>query len=715
MPRTRTVVILSLFFAAAFFAEYLPTFRRVFIPFDLESFHYPLVDYAFQAIRAGRFPLWDPTIYCGLSFVGNPQAGLFYPPTWLMFVVSLGRPKLPYQALEDLALAHVWLAFLLCYLWLFRTRKLHWLASILGAGVFAFSGYAMLQLQHLGQLCGYAWMPLGFAAIDRASELRPIGWRPLWKLTLAFAMCVLAGYPPAWVVFAVCMVAYGGARRHGHKTAGLVVAALAASGLIAALQLLPAWEASRGKAFDQKYASVSGIRSPDFYISYFVPNYFNFGLDVDVNTNPRREYLYLGAAGLAGLALLASRRRFQGAGPSMAVLLSSLAFLTNPFGLVGSAVERSRFLSQVFTDWYFLAGVAAALAPLAALGLDAGLKRVGRRPPVWLAAAVMVLAFAWSIRLLAAWIPGGSGLSIGWWSALDTLTAIVLFRALIAIFASSGGQVRASAGISLIVLAAVEYKVFGTSKRFNAARGSMPISATLSPSIPGMSSENYQSLRRRPESRVALDFTGLLPAALRHAGLTTPQGFDPLLPAQYHALIDPIWPFRTNREFDITPENEPALRLFGVGAFITAEKAPLYSRLTANPHFRLLPPGDSHYHVFEFLDAQPAFGWEQPGPDRTAALAAWEPERRSFQVRSGAGGAFRLTEQFFPGWTATIDGAPTAIERCHEAFQCVILPDGEHRVEFRYRSRTLLIGSAISLLSALLIGAAVKKQAALTT
>jgi uncharacterized membrane protein YfhO len=90
-------------------------------------------------------------------------------------------------------------------------------------------------------------------------------------------------------------------------------------------------------------------------------------------------------------------------------------------------------------------------------------------------------------------------------------------------------------------------------------------------------------------------------------------------------------------------------------------------------------------------------------------VAAWQPERRSFRVRSDAGGAFRLTEQFYPGWTATIDGALTSIARCHEAFQCVIMPAGEHRVEFRYRSRTLLIGLAISLLSALVIAAAVRK------
>src|SRR6266849_5328998 len=180
--RTRYVAVLSLLFTAAFFVEYTPLWRRVDIPYDLHEFHYPLADYAFQAIRQGRFPQWDPTIYCGLSFAGNVQAGLFYPPTWLMFAVafSLGHLKLSYQALEDLQLAHVWLAFLLCCLWLYQRRKLHWLASVLGSGIFAFSGYMLLQLQQLGLIGGYAWIPLGFYAIDEADELAR--WQPLWKL-----------------------------------------------------------------------------------------------------------------------------------------------------------------------------------------------------------------------------------------------------------------------------------------------------------------------------------------------------------------------------------------------------------------------------------------------------------------------------------------------------------------------------------------------------
>src|SRR6202030_1829788 len=77
--RLRAVAALSFIFTYLFFLDYLPPFRRVHIPYDLQGFHYPLADYAFQALRHGRFPEWDPTIYCGLSFVGNVSAALFYP------------------------------------------------------------------------------------------------------------------------------------------------------------------------------------------------------------------------------------------------------------------------------------------------------------------------------------------------------------------------------------------------------------------------------------------------------------------------------------------------------------------------------------------------------------------------------------------------------------------------------------------------------------
>jgi len=146
----------------------LSPLRRVHIPFDLLSYHYPLVDYAFLSLKAGRFPEWDWTIYCGQTFVGNIQAALFYPPTWLLFAVNIARPHVSYQSLQVFVLAHVWLAFVLCYVWL-TGRQLKPLASVLGAGIYAYSGYMLLQLQHPGLVAGYPWFPLGFWGIDEAA------------------------------------------------------------------------------------------------------------------------------------------------------------------------------------------------------------------------------------------------------------------------------------------------------------------------------------------------------------------------------------------------------------------------------------------------------------------------------------------------------------------------------------------------------------------
>ena len=83
---------------------------------------------------------------------------------------------------------------------------------------------------------------------------------------------------------------------------------------------------------------------------------------------------------------------------------------------------------------------------------------------------------------------------------------------------------------------------------------------------------------------------------------------------------------------------------------------------------------------------------------------AWEPEDRTFQVRTASGGKLALHEQFFPGWTATIDGKSAAVEPWTGAFQAVAVPAGEHTVEFRYRSRLLGLGGGISLLALIGLG-----------
>ncbi|MBZ5632920.1 MAG: hypothetical protein LAO55_07295 [Acidobacteriia bacterium] len=691
MHSRKAIVLVSLLFTYLFFFEYIPPVRWVHIPYDLEGFHYPLADYAFQRLRQGHFPLWDTTIYCGMSFVGNIQAALLYPPTWLMFLFNLGRERLSYQSMQDLLLAHVWLGFLLCYLWL-RGKRLGELPCVLGAGAFAFSGYMCEQLQHFGLVAGYTWIPLALWGVDQAVERR--SWRPMWKVAAASALCFLAGYPPTWMVFAVAVGVYSLAGAWRWKTALGTIAALVFSLLLCTVQILPTWE-TMGLREPEMHYGLGAIKW-DLVLSYVLPNSFDFGLSVPVDTNPLKEYFYLGVPALMVLPFLILRRRFRDLAPSLAVLAASLVMAGNPFNVVWSVIRHSDLLADIIRDWYFLAGVTVAFAPLTAYGLDHFLARKSRRLPWWLAPVSVAVMAMWAGYELFRWKT--QSFSAGWRSGRDLLVTLAIFGAGMYAVRAVEGRQRIWMAAALVLFVGVDYKAFGTSKRFNAAPGDAQ--RWSSTSYAGMPDDTYQQLRASTDYRIVVDTdTGPLPNGLRHVGLVTPQGFDPFLATPFRKMVETYARFTTDRLFAVDPENYIALRLFGVRYVISSEYSKAYPKLKDNSHYRLLGSLPSFYKVYEYLDARPPFSWEGGSAGDRVERRAWEPESRVFEVHSATGGLLALHEQFFPGWTAHVDGRSEAVKPWTGAFQAVVVPPGEHTVEFRFRSRLLGLGGAISLVA----------------
>jgi hypothetical protein len=77
-----------------------------------------------------------------------------------------------------------------------------------------------------------------------------------------------------------------------------------------------------------------------------------------------------------------------------------------------------------------------------------------------------------------------------------------------------------------------------------------------------------------------------------------------------------------------------------------------------------------------------------------------------------------LTDLYYPGWHATLDGNPVAIFRADHAFRAVPVPAGNHVVRFEYRPASFRVGLLISfgtltaLLGVMAWGAASKPIAA---
>lgn len=64
-----------------------------------------------------------------------------------------------------------------------------------------------------------------------------------------------------------------------------------------------------------------------------------------------------------------------------------------------------------------------------------------------------------------------------------------------------------------------------------------------------------------------------------------------------------------------------------------------------------------------------------------------------------AGAALMVSENYYPGWTATIDGQPAAVHRADLSLMGVPLPTGARQVELRFKSSSFERGKLITLVA----------------
>ncbi len=69
-------------------------------------------------------------------------------------------------------------------------------------------------------------------------------------------------------------------------------------------------------------------------------------------------------------------------------------------------------------------------------------------------------------------------------------------------------------------------------------------------------------------------------------------------------------------------------------------------------------------------------------------------------------GLLVIADQYFKGWTCTIDSEPAKIIRANYAFKAVLVPAGKHLVKFEFRPQSFSIGLTISIVSILVTIAA---------
>lgn len=78
-------------------------------------------------------------------------------------------------------------------------------------------------------------------------------------------------------------------------------------------------------------------------------------------------------------------------------------------------------------------------------------------------------------------------------------------------------------------------------------------------------------------------------------------------------------------------------------------------------------------------------------------MVSYDPERVRIEATLGSPGYLVLTDAYYPGWRAFVDGEPTEILRADYYFRALSLPEGQHCVEFTYDPLSFRVGVALSI------------------
>ena len=129
---------------------------------------------------------------------------------------------------------------------------------------------------------------------------------------------------------------------------------------------------------------------------------------------------------------------------------------------------------------------------------------------------------------------------------------------------------------------------------------------------------------------------------------------------------------------------------------------------------RLLATGgiDLSREIVLAADAGPAAETPPSDPEEgRVEIVGFRSDRVLLSARMPAPGFVVLVDTWDAGWQVTVDDREATLLRANLAFRAVAVPAGEHRIEMRYRPRSVMAGATLSAVAAaLLIGLAVSER-----
>ncbi len=716
-----TVKALSLLLLATALFYWKILFSREFTlltGYEGVSQAYAWLQFWIVSIRHGTLPLWDPYSVAGHAFGGEMQTAAFYP-------LNLVLAAFPFNHDGVLSprLYHVWFAFThflgACFMYaLARELGLRRFAAIVAGICFSLGGFVSHGLW-LDMLDSAIWLPLVFLFVLRAlraeSRRRAVLEAALCGLSLGLA--VLAGrlhmVMMQALVVASAVIFAGFQQRLRRKWGGLaaiLVVAAVVSFCAGAVQLLVSMEYSQHvvRFFGAEPPLPATQRIPEWYPSHGLwPQGFIGGL-LPAAFGARYGsgetiFFYLGVFPLLA-AIIGVWKRWDNPWVRYLTGLAVVAFLYSigEFSFFyGTSREVIPYLWMAREASRFMYLADFALAVLAAFGLEVLLgKPAAWRPLTGTLTAVVVLC------AIAQAVPAVFGQPhMNYWLSFSLLMIVLSYGLFRYIIRGHTGTTARLLIVALILFDLASFNWTMVNQRIASRKNEDHLHRALS------TRGAVEFLKSEP-GRFRVDVTGNEPPPigdLFHIPIIN-CGMRATLPKDYLELMghtellnpryvmkpasatrpDPLYQDAAWKVY----ENPKALPPAWVVHEVVVEPSPdaLVERLGSsefNPRIEALMETPLDAALEPRFDSAP----------EEIEFGAFEQNRVRLTVWTQSRGLLVLSEIFYPGWQATVNGHAARIYKVDGGLRGVVVEAGENRVKLQYRPWSFIIGSTLSLIA----------------
>ncbi len=706
---------------------------------------YPWEKLAFDQIRQGQLPLWNPLVGNGAPLLANYQVAVFYPPNWLYLLIPTE------YAMGFIGLLHVVWAGLGMAAYL-RRLGIGSLGQGVGMLAFALCGYLISRFGFLSITAAVPWLPWlmwavdGLAMPDRSST---VTLRRVATLSVIVAMQLLAGHAQISFYSLLMAIIYafwrtltsqGRAPLAKFLTITRVAGGMVLGAGVAAIQLIPTVElmlTSQRLGGVEPLAGLSYSFWPWRLLTLLAPNLF--GTPAAGNFDGYGFYWedanYIGLLPLvmAGHCIARWVRERATGDVSVPARVVPFFLISLPIVFIFALGRNTPVFQWLFdrhvpgfvtfqapTRWMILAEF--ALCALAAIGIDVW--KTSERGMYWtrLLTAGGVAVFAGSLlatRFLVGvrsnFVP--AMLWLGVWVIIAGSISLVLPQV------EAHPQRRPLWEIAVVAVVALDLVIahwgltptlpasyyHQSSRLAEVAKSNTPDSRTFYPSTDEenakfadpqanrtgfFSGESFDAGNRARWDELR---SSLLPNLGMLDGIRSANNFDPLLVDSYDALM---------KQFgkEVNSQAITTMQQMNVGLLLSTapcgglETVAQSGRITACrvpdpwPRAVLAECTEMADHT---LRCDKLLGH--------ADVASETPTQITITVTTERSVTLLLLDTYYPGWQAFVDGNPQAVRRANTAFRSVAVPPGKHMVVFSYQPLSLLIGAGVTGISLIVL------------